>query len=197
MRINVAKWRWCPCPAPQSPVCPIWEQDGAEGASAAPNMGRKKIAFLAFLQQNKCPLFSAQNSDFKKEKKMLARCKVSGHSTGEKRSLEHLRNARGARRGFGSRSDRSQAWPCKNKGPIRSQWAVTPRALRGLLAAVPSCTRLPRGQDGLRACSPRRGSPPGAGGAGTVRSRMAGLGSGECECRLLLMPGWKSGERRS
>lgn len=72
------------------------------------------------LQQNKRPLFSARNSAFKKEKKVLARCKVSGHSPGDKHSPEHLRNARGARGGSGSRSDGGQAWPCENKGPIRS-----------------------------------------------------------------------------
>lgn len=36
---------------------------------------------------------------------------------------------------------------------------MTPRAPRGLLAAVPSPTRLPRGQDELGACSPGGGSP--------------------------------------
>lgn len=77
---------------------------------------------------------------------------VRAQSWREKRSPEHLRNARGARGGLGSRSGGSRAWPRRNKGPIRSQWDVTPRALQGCSQPCPAARGPPEGRmNSLRA----------------------------------------------
>lgn len=39
MGIKVPEWRWCHRPAPQIPVCPMWELEGAPGGAGLKGQG--------------------------------------------------------------------------------------------------------------------------------------------------------------